>query len=119
MSEPQFEKGCIIIKNHEGEEYVLMESVWNHIVEENSRKYYISHFDKIIETINTPDRILQSEKDIDVVYYEKKFTDFYVLDNAVIGRVYNYVLINIYDKKVLTVYYNPRQQNKKVLWPKK
>jgi len=119
MSEPQFNNGCITIKNHEGVEYALHESVWEHVVEDNSRKYYVQHFDKIIKTISDPDRILQSKKDIDVKYYEKKFTDFHILDNAVIGLVYNYVLVNVYEKQIKTIYISPRQKNEKVLWQKK
>ena len=120
MDEPSFQGGKLAVENHKGVEFELDEKTWNeHILGDHSRNYYKDNFGKVIETIKNPDRILQSKKDIDVQVYEKRFTDFFLSDNAVLGLVYNYVVVRVYDNRVLTFYPSKNPKNGDVIWTKK
>lgn len=119
MSEPNFTDGRLIIEGHGGRKFELLESVWKHITKDRNRTYYEDNFNKIVETLKSPDRVLQSEKDIDVNYYEKQFDDLYLFGNTVLGRMYNYVLVNLYENQIKTVYFSRTLKNKKVLWMRK
>ena len=109
MNEPTFKKGVFVIHGYKKCAFELTEYTWLHIVRDRSRFYFRDHFEKIVLTLQKPDRILKSPAEKDVVSYEKRFDDFYI-DNTVLGRTYIYVLVNKSTKRIRTIYTNPKQK---------
>jgi hypothetical protein len=114
---PHFKNGRYIIKGFHKKDFELTEYTWSHILKDRSRLYFEDHFDKIEAALKKPDRILQSNKEENVVYYERFFDNFFI-GNTVLGRVYVYILVNTKTERIRTVYFNPRRKGKKQIWPK-
>ena len=118
MSEPTFKKGVYIIRGRKKSVFELTEYTWLHIVKDRSRFYFRDHFEKIVLTLQKPDRILKSPKEKEVVSFEKQFDDFYI-NNTVLGRAYIYVLVNNSTNRIRTIYTNPTQKRWEQIWPAK
>lgn len=117
MDNSVFDDGKLVVTNHEGDEFVFLKEIWDdHILEARHRLFYTSNFDKIIETIRNPDRILKGSHNSH--NYEKRFFDLYKIDNAVLGAQYNYVCIDVRKKEVRTVFSNVKQKKGEILWQK-
>ncbi|MBN1796713.1 MAG: hypothetical protein JW804_08570 [Sedimentisphaerales bacterium] len=119
-NKPIFHDGVCNLADLEGRNIELKEETWeNHIIKENKREYFRYQFDKIILTLQSPDRIVNDSKEKDVVHYEKHFDDFYIL-NTVLQQAYVYVIVNWKTLRIRTVYADRKQRTKgKVIWPSK
>ncbi len=115
---PIFQGGAFVIKGHDGKQFELTEQTWRHIVQDNSSKYLEAHFDKIAETLEHPDFILKSPKEESVKAFVKFFDDFYIL-NTVTARVFLYVLVNVNNCRIRTVYTNSALKGWEQEWKKK
>jgi hypothetical protein len=91
---PTFKGGIFVINGHGGMRFELTEQTWQHIVKDNSRKYFEEHLNKIVETLKSPDIILGSPKESNVKAFVKFFENF-CLSNAVKIKTYLYVLVNL------------------------
>lgn len=118
---PIFDKnGLYIIEGFEGRKFELLQRTWeNHILRDKSRWYFKEQFDKIIETLKRPDCILQSPHDEKyekyVVCYVKKFNDLYIW-NTVTAIAYVYVVVNLNNNNIRTVYDSPNLKKWKQIW---
>ncbi len=111
--------GLCKIKGFKGRNFELQKITWeNHILKDKTRWHLKKQFDKVIETLKQPDYILQSPKEHYVVSYVKKYSDLYIL-NTVTAIAYLYVLVNLNNNNIRTVYDNPNLKRWKRIWPKK
>ena len=119
-NKPIFDKkGICETKGFRGRNFVMTQKTWeDHILGNNSRRYLKSQFDKVIETLESPDYILQSPAESRVVSYVKLFDDLYLTD-TVLRRAYLYILVNLNTNIIRTVYDNPKLKKWKKTWPKK
>jgi hypothetical protein len=98
--------------------FELSRDTWeNHILIDRSRWYLGNQFDKVIGTLQNPDYILQSPTEHNVAADVKKYDDLHILD-TVMARAYLYVLVNLNNLKIRTVYSNPDLKTWKKIWPK-
>ena len=119
MEEPKFTDDICIIRDYTNRNVKLPKTSWQHVISDRGRKYFQRYFDKIADTIRHPDQVRRSTKSKKVYLYEKKFDDFYVT-NAVLGRFYVTVVIDITLRIVKTFYIAPRKRQKgKLIWPQK
>jgi hypothetical protein len=97
----------------------LRKRTWEgHILKDKSRWFLKGQFNKIVETLRNPDYILQSPSENNAVAYAKKFDDLHIID-TVMARAYLYVLVNLNNYNIRTVYSNPQLKGWKQIWPKK
>lgn len=117
---PIFSKsGLCKIKGFHGRNFELQKITWeDHILKDKTRWHLKGQFDKVVETLKRPDYILRSPKEHYVASYVKKFNDLYIWD-TVIATAYLYVLVNLNNNNIRTVYDNPALKKWKRIWPKK
>ncbi len=89
-----------------------------HILRERTRWYLKGQFNKVVETLANPDYILQSPKEQNVASYVKRYDDLHIL-NTIMARAYLYVLVNLNNNNIRTVYSNPGLKEWVSLWRKK
>jgi hypothetical protein len=117
--QPNFKNGVCKIKGFKGRNFKLHQSTWKkHILKDRTRWYLKKHFDKIVETLKKPDSILQSPREGNVASFAKRFEGFYIWNKATV-TTYLYVLVNMEDNNIRTVYTNPKLKRWKRRWPKK
>ena len=117
MVEPNFiNKECSIEDNQE-HVLVLSEKTWfQHIVKDRGREYLRNQFEKVSQTIQSPERIIKSVQEKNVVIYERCFDDLYITD-TVLGRACVFVVANWNTNRIRTVYTNPNRKTiGEVLW---
>lgn len=119
MGEPIFDaSGVCTITGFEGRAFEIHETTWHgHILKDRTRWYLKGQFEKVIDTLKSPDYILQSPSEKTAVAYAKKFNDLYIW-NTVAAIAYLYVLVNIRTGYIRTVYIDPKLKNWKRIWPK-
>ena len=99
--------------------FELHKRTWeDHILVDRTRWYLKGQFNKVVETLLNPDYILKSPSENNVAAYAKKFEDLHIF-NTVMARAYLYVLVNLNNNNIRTVYTNPELKGWKQLWPKK
>jgi hypothetical protein len=99
--------------------FELRKSTWEkHILRERTRWYLKGQFNKVVETLANPDYILQSPKEQNVASYVKRYDDLHIL-NTIMARAYLYVLVNLNNNNIRTVYSNPGLKEWVGLWRKK
>ena len=119
MDKPDFKKGACIIKDYQGLSLELSERQWAHITKERGRRYFERSFEKIVDTLRTPDQVRQSTQEKNVLIYEKEFDDLYIT-NTVLGRAYVNVIVNIKTLIIRTAFPSKNKRKKgKVVWQKK
>ena len=118
-NKPIFSKGGLCkIKGFRGRTFELRENTWKkHILKDRSRWHLKSQFDKVLETLRRPDCILQSPGERNVASYVRKFENF-IIWGTVSVTAYLYVLVNLKNNKIRTVYDNPKLKRWKRIWPK-
>ena len=117
MAEPVFTNSEYSITDNQGHVLVLSEKTWlQHIVKDRGRGYLKHQFEKVAETIESPERIIESLKEKNVVIYERCFGDLYITD-TVLGRACVFVVANWKTGRIRTVYTNPNKKKQgQVLW---
>ena len=117
MVEPVFINSECSITDNQGHVLVLSEKTWlQHIVKDKGRGYLKRQFEKVTETVESPERIIKSRAEKNVVIYERLFDDFFIT-NTVLGRAYLFVVANWKTGRIRTGYTNPNKQKQgKVLW---
>jgi hypothetical protein len=120
MNEPIFDKsGICTIVGLFGRSFTMHTTTWNgHILKDRTRRHLRGQFRKVVDTLKNPDYILRSPSEKNVVSYVKKFNDLYLL-NTVTAIAYLYVVVNISNNNIRTVYDNPALKNWKRIWLKK
>jgi hypothetical protein len=117
MVEPVFTNSECSITDNQGNVLVLSEKTWlQHIVKDRGRGYLKHQFEKVAQTIQSPERIIKSQQEKNVFIYERCFDDLYITD-TVLGRACVFVVANWKTGRVRTVYTNPnRKKQGEVLW---
>ena len=117
---PEFKNGTCVIVDYGKRALELSKRAWNHIIGEKNRVYFERSFDKIAQTLKKPDEARKSIKQKNVVIYERHFTDLYLNDNTVLGRMYINVVVNQKTKRILTAYPSLKKRRKgTIVWPRK
>jgi len=119
-NQPIFSKnGLCKVKGFKGRIFELQKSTWeDHIIKDRPRWHLREQFDKVIETLKQPDYILRSPKEHHVVSYVKKYSNLYIWD-TVTAIAYLYVLVNLKNNNIRTIYDNPKLKRWECIWPKK
>ena len=119
-NKPIFTKdGFCKIKGFHGRTIELRKNTWEkHILKDRSRWHLKAQFDKVLETLRRPDYIFQSPAEKKVASYVRKFENFIILDTVSV-TAYLYVLVDLKNNRIRTVYNNPRLKRWKRIWPKK
>ncbi len=117
MVEPVFTNSGCSITDSQGHVLVLSEKTWFlHVIKDRARDYVKNQFDKVTQTIQSPERIIRSQKEKNVVIYERCFDDLYITD-TVLGKACLFVVANWKTGRIRTVYTNPnRKKQGEVLW---
>lgn len=123
--QPIFKDGSFVIHGRDTtsaakkRQFELTERTWNeHILADNSRTYLQNNFDKIIDTLKNPDYILRSPSEKNVGSFAKHYDDFCIFDK-VTAKLYLYVLVNLNNNRIRTIYTNPKLKGWKKIWPRK
>lgn len=123
--QPIFKDGSLIIYGRDTtnagkkRQLELTERTWKeHILVDKGRAYLQNHFDKIIDTLKNPDYILRSPSDKNVGSFAKHYDDFCIFD-SVTAELYLYVLVNLNNNRIRTIYTNPKLKEWKKIWPRK
>jgi hypothetical protein len=116
---PIFNKESVcVIEGFEGRKFELSQKTWEmHILKDRARSHYKGQFNKIVETLEKPEYILQSPKEEYVAFYVKKFNDLYIL-NTVTAITYLYICVNVNNNNIRTIYDNPELKGWERIWPK-
>jgi formyltetrahydrofolate hydrolase len=117
MAEPVFTNSECSITDNQGHVLVLSEKTWlQHIVKDRGREYLKHQFEKVAETIESPERIINSRKEKNVVIYERCFDDLFITDTVLV-RSCVFVVANWKTGRIRTVYTNPNKKKQgEVLW---
>lgn len=113
------EEGLCIIKGFQGRSLRLSKKTWEaHILKDRGRWHLKGQFDKIVETLQKQDYILQSPSEKPVVAYTKLFDNLSILDTVTMAA-YLYVVVNLNTNVIRTVYDSPKLKKWKQKWQKK
>ena len=105
---PIFENGVYVINGKDGRQLELTEKTWTgHILKNRNRRYLEAHFDKVLDVLASPDYVLQSPSEKNVVSFAKFYDDFNIIGTVTV-RAYLYVLVNLNNNKIRTIYTNER-----------
>lgn len=117
MAKPVFKNNECSITDNQGHVLVLSKKTWlQHIVKDKGRGYLTNQFDKVTKTVESPERIIKSRAEKNIVIYERFFDDLFITD-TVLGRAYLFVIANRKTGRIRTVYANPKKYKQgKVLW---
>ena len=117
MAKPIFTDSECRITDNQGHVFTLSEKTWSqHIVKDRGRGYLEHQFEKVVQTVASPERIIQSKQEKNVVIYEREFDDLFITDTVFV-RAFVYVVANWKTGRVRTVYTNPsRRQQGQVIW---
>jgi predicted GNAT family acetyltransferase len=117
MAEPIFTDGECRITDNQGHVLALSEKTWSqHIIRDRARGYLEHQFEKVVQTVEAPERIIESKQEKNVIIYERRFDDLFITD-TVFARAFFYVVANRKTGRIRTVYTNPnRRQQGQVIW---
>lgn len=116
MAEPIFTNGECSVEDNLSHVLILSEKSWQHVVGDRGRDYLKHQFEKVSETIQSPDRILKSQREQNVAIYERWFGDLYIADRISVPA-WVYVVASWNTGTIRTVYTNRKRKNRwEVLW---